>query len=68
MKEESSYKLGDIGEKYAKLGKIEYNGNLDTLFRDDPEKFIDYKNGSHWRFYSKLFSSALHILALLDLE
>jgi len=42
MKEESSYKLGDVGEKYAKLGKIEYNGNLDTLFREDPEKFIDY--------------------------
>ena len=42
MKEESSYKLGDIGTKYAKLGKIEYNGNLDTLFREDPNKFIDY--------------------------
>jgi len=42
MKEEASYKLGDIGTKYAKLGKIEYNGNLDTLFREDPIKFIDY--------------------------
>jgi DNA polymerase elongation subunit (family B) len=42
MKEEPSYKLGDIGLKYAKLGKIEYNGNLDTLFREDPNKFIDY--------------------------
>ena len=42
MKEEQSYKLGDIGTKYAKLGKIEYNGNLDTLFREDPIKFIDY--------------------------
>jgi DNA polymerase elongation subunit (family B) len=42
MKEEPSYKLGDIGTKYAKLGKIEYNGNLDTLFREDPIKFIDY--------------------------
>jgi len=42
MKEESSYKLGDIGLKYAKLGKIEYNGNLDTLFKEDPNKFIDY--------------------------
>ena len=41
-KEEPSYKLGDIGIKYAKLGKIEYNGNLDTLFREDPIKFIDY--------------------------
>jgi len=42
MKEEPSYKLGDIGTKYVKLGKIEYNGNLDTLFREDPIKFIDY--------------------------
>ena len=42
MKEEPSYKLGDIGTKYAKLGKIEYNGNLDTLFKEDPIKFIDY--------------------------
>ena len=41
-KEEPSYKLGDIGLKYAKLGKIEYNGNLDTLFKEDPIKFIDY--------------------------
>jgi DNA polymerase elongation subunit (family B) len=41
-KEESSYKLGDIGTKYVNLGKIEYNGNLDTLFREDPIKFIDY--------------------------
>jgi DNA polymerase elongation subunit (family B) len=41
-KEEPSYKLGDIGLKYAKLGKIEYNGSLDTLFREDPIKFIDY--------------------------
>ena len=42
MKEEPSYKLGDIGLKYVNLGKIEYEGNLNTLFRDDPEKFIDY--------------------------
>jgi DNA polymerase elongation subunit (family B) len=42
MKEEPSYKLGDIGTKYAKLGKIEYNGSLDKLFKEDPEKFIEY--------------------------
>jgi DNA polymerase elongation subunit (family B) len=42
MKEEPSYKLGDIGTKYAKLGKIEYNGNLDILFKEDPNKFIEY--------------------------
>jgi DNA polymerase elongation subunit (family B) len=42
MKEESSYKLGDIGLKYAKLGKIEYNGSLDKLFKEDKEKYVDY--------------------------
>ena len=42
MKEEPSYKLGDIGTRYVNLGKIEYEGNLNTLFRDDINKFIDY--------------------------
>jgi DNA polymerase elongation subunit (family B) len=42
MKEEPSYKLGDIGEKYVKLGKIEYEGNLNTLFKTDINRFIDY--------------------------
>jgi DNA polymerase elongation subunit (family B) len=42
MKEEPSYKLGDIGTKYVDLGKIEYEGNLNTLFRDDINAFIDY--------------------------
>jgi DNA polymerase elongation subunit (family B) len=41
-KEESSYKLGDIGTKYVKLGKIEYNGSLDKLFKEDKNKFIEY--------------------------
>ena len=41
-KEEPSYKLGEIGLKYAKLGKIDYNGSLDKLFKDDINKFIDY--------------------------
>jgi len=41
-KEEPSYKLHDIGEKYAKLGKIEYEGNLDELLAKDPEKYIEY--------------------------
>jgi len=41
-KEEQSYKLNDIGEKYVNLGKIEYEGNLDQLFKDDINKFIDY--------------------------
>jgi DNA polymerase elongation subunit (family B) len=42
MKQEPSYKLGDIGEKYVKLGKIEYYGSLDKLFKDDVTKFIEY--------------------------
>lgn len=42
MKEEPSYKLNDIGIKYANLGKIEYNGSLDTLYKEDPIKFIEY--------------------------
>lgn len=41
-KEEPSYKLGDIGNKYVKLGKIEYKGNLNTLFKEDINLFIDY--------------------------
>ena len=42
MKEEPSYKLGAIGEKYVKLGKIEYEGNLNQLFTKNKELFIDY--------------------------
>ena len=42
MKEEPSYKLGDIGEKYVSLGKIEYEGNLNNLFKTDINRFIDY--------------------------
>jgi DNA polymerase elongation subunit (family B) len=41
-KQEPSYKLGDIGEKYANLAKIEYEGNLDRLFNEDINKFIEY--------------------------
>ena len=42
MKEEPSYKLGDIGTKYVGLGKIEYEGNLNTLFKNDLNAFIEY--------------------------
>jgi DNA polymerase elongation subunit (family B) len=41
-KDEPSFKLDAIGEKYAGLNKIEYDGNLDKLFDDDPLKFIQY--------------------------
>jgi DNA polymerase elongation subunit (family B) len=42
MKEEPSYKLNDIGLKYVDLGKVEYEGNLNTLFKNDLNVFIDY--------------------------
>ena len=42
MKQEPSYRLGDIGKKYAKLEKIEYEGSLDKLFKEDIQKFIEY--------------------------
>jgi len=42
VKQEPSYKLNDIGEKYVKLGKIEYEGSLDKLFQTDINKFIQY--------------------------
>jgi DNA polymerase elongation subunit (family B) len=41
-KQEPSYRLDDIGQKYAKMSKIEYEGSLDRLFETDVEKFIDY--------------------------
>jgi len=41
-KQEPSYKLDDIGTKYVKLGKVDYEGNLDTLFKEDINKFIEY--------------------------
>lgn len=41
-KQESSYKLGEIGFKYVELGKIEYEGNLNQLFKTDKNLFIDY--------------------------
>lgn len=40
--DEPSYKLDVLGEKYCKLGKIEYEGSLDRLFETDKDKFIEY--------------------------
>ena len=40
--DEPSYKLDAIGEKYAGINKIEYEGNLDRLFEDDIQTFIQY--------------------------
>jgi DNA polymerase elongation subunit (family B) len=42
MKQEPSYKLNDIGLKYVKLGKVEYEGSLSKLFKEDINKFIEY--------------------------
>ena len=42
MRDEPSWKLDAIGEKYAKLNKIEYEGTLDDLFEKDIHKFIQY--------------------------
>jgi len=42
VKQEPSYKLNDIGTKYVKLGKVDYEGSLDKLFIDDINKFIEY--------------------------
>lgn len=41
-KEESSYKLDDICEKYIGSKKIEYEGNLDNLYNSNIQKYIDY--------------------------
>ena len=40
--QEPSYALGNIGEKYVDLGKVDYLGSLDKLFKEDVNKFIEY--------------------------
>jgi DNA polymerase elongation subunit (family B) len=40
--DEPSFKLDAIGEKYAGINKIEYEGNLDRLFETDIAKFVQY--------------------------
>jgi DNA polymerase elongation subunit (family B) len=42
FRDEPSYKLDVIGEKYTGVNKIEYEGSLDKLFEDDIHKFIQY--------------------------
>jgi DNA polymerase elongation subunit (family B) len=37
-----SYRLDSIGQRELGRGKIEYEGNLDILFKEDIEKFIEY--------------------------
>ena len=40
--ESDNYRLDTISQKEIGQGKIEYSGNLDDLFRDDIDKFIQY--------------------------
>jgi len=42
FKDEPSFKLDALGEKYCNLNKIEYNGSLDRLFEEDIQTFIQY--------------------------
>ncbi len=42
INERSSYRLDVIGKIEVGLGKIEYEGTLDDLFRTDIDKFIEY--------------------------
>jgi DNA polymerase elongation subunit (family B) len=40
--DEPSWKLDAIGEKYVGVKKIEYDGNLNDLYKDDIQKFVEY--------------------------
>jgi DNA polymerase elongation subunit (family B) len=40
--QQPNYRLDTIGRIEVGMGKIEYDGSLDQLFRDDLEKFIEY--------------------------
>jgi DNA polymerase elongation subunit (family B) len=40
--QQQNYRLDTIGRIEVGMGKVEYDGSLDELFRTDLEKFIDY--------------------------
>jgi DNA polymerase elongation subunit (family B) len=40
--QQPNYRLDTIGRNEVNMGKVEYTGRLDDLFRDDLQKFIDY--------------------------
>ncbi len=40
--QQQNYRLDTIGRIEVSMGKIEYDGSLDELFRTDLEKFIEY--------------------------
>lgn len=46
--EEPTYKLDAIAKKELGVGKIEYEGSLDDLWRDNPDKFISYSVIDTW--------------------
>lgn len=39
---EQSYKLEDIGRKVTGEGKVSYEGSLDTLYKTDYKRFLEY--------------------------
>ncbi len=41
-KMEPSYALGPIGQKVVGIGKIQYHGNLNDLYKQDINKFLEY--------------------------
>jgi DNA polymerase elongation subunit (family B) len=40
--QQPNYRLDTIGRLEVGMGKVDYDGSLDQLFRDDLEKFIEY--------------------------
>jgi DNA polymerase elongation subunit (family B) len=40
--QQPNYRLGTIGLIEVNMGKVDYDGSLDQLFRDNLEKFIEY--------------------------
>ena len=40
--QQPNYRLDTIGRLEVNMGKVEYEGSLDELFRNDLEKFIEY--------------------------
>jgi DNA polymerase elongation subunit (family B) len=40
--QQPNYRLDTIGRLEVGMGKVDYEGSLDQLFRDDLEKFIEY--------------------------
>lgn len=42
LQKEESYKLGNIAEKVLGIGKLDFEGDLYTLYTDDFQTFIEY--------------------------